>query len=106
MRKLSDFLQEDVQANIDRAGQKNVLGTVRESIDPPKATLTRRAQSYSDFHDAVKAVLDKNADPLRRKEGEEESYGKEEYLETDLDFSDWYHDLELELLDLSHDEYT
>ena len=75
---------------------------------PPKATLSRRAQSYSDFHDAVKAVL--GQDVASKGTTKEEPYDEnkigEKDLTSDLDFVEWYNGLEQELLDSSHDNYT
>ena len=72
---------------------------------PPKATPARRAQSYSDFHYAVRAVLGQESyvkEDLVKGDGHDPS--KE--VRSELDFVDWYHDLEQDLLDSSHDEYT
>ena len=83
-----------------------MLDTIGESSGPPEATLIRRAQSYSDFHDAVKAVLGQDASV----QGKDKSGGHENYEDTaiksELDFADWYNALEQELLDSSHDDYT
>ena len=75
---------------------------------PPKATLSRRAQSYSDFHDAVKAVLGQDVAPTRiaRDEPHDEHKIGEKDINSDLDFVEWYNGLEQELLDSSHDDYT
>jgi len=92
------------------------LGTTENSTGPPEATLTRRAQSYSDFHDAVKAVLGEDAISARteakRKHGktkirdEDELKLNETTITSELDFAGWYNELEHELLDSSHDEYS
>ena len=77
-------------------------------VGPPKATLSRRAQSYSDFHDAVKAVL--GQDVASKETAKEESHDEhkigEKDIISDLDFVEWYSGLEQELLDSSHDDYT
>ena len=75
---------------------------------PPKAVLSRRAQSYSDFHDAVKAVLgqDVASKGISREEPNDEHKIREKHINSDLDFVEWYNDLEQELLDSSHDDYT
>ena len=75
---------------------------------PPKATLSRRAQSYSDFHDAVKAVLgqDVASKGIPREEPNDEHKIGEKHINSDLDFVEWYNGLEQELLDSSHDDYT
>ena len=76
--------------------------------DPPKATLSRRAQSYSDFHDAVKAVLgqDVASKGVTRAEPHDEHKIGEKHIISDLEFVEWYNGLEQELLDSSHDDYT
>ncbi len=64
--------------------------------------MSRRSQSYSDFHDAVKAVLV----PGGKTKGKPSSDVKNEGdFESDLDFTDWYHGLEHELLGACHTEY-
>ena len=69
---------------------------------PPKATVARRCQSYSDFHYAVKAIFSQEGRGLLRKP----PHAKDETdIKTELDFADWYQDLEQDLLDASHDEY-
>ena len=103
----SDTLaQEELQANTGRVDEHSaVLDTIGECNGPPEATLIRRAQSYSDFHDAVKAVLGQDASVQEK----EKSRGHEEYEDTviksELDFADWYNGLEQGLLDSSHNDY-
>lgn len=103
----SDTLaQEELQANTGRVDEHSaVLDTIGEYNGPPEATLIRRAQSYSDFHDAVKAVLGQDAS-LQEKET---SRAREKYEDTviksELDFADWYNGLEQGLLDSSHNDY-
>ena len=96
------FLQDDSHANertLDVIGEASTRRT--RLAAPPKATLSRRAQSYSDFHDAAKAIL-------RRDDSLEKGKAKDSYqdIKDDLEFEDWYHDLENDLLDASHEEYT
>lgn len=64
--------------------------------------MAKRSQSYSDFHDAVKAVLDQNARRTRRGSDIVE---KNADIESELDFFDWHNDLEHDLLDSSDEEY-
>ena len=83
-----------------------MLDTIGEGNAPPEATLIRRAQSYSDFHDAVKAVLGHDASfQEKEKSGGHENY-EDVVIKSELDFADWYNDLEQELLDSSHNDYT
>lgn len=65
------------------------------------ATVSRRCQSYSDFHDAARAVLESNISK-QKDVGQPKERGD---IKDELDFIDWYHDLEDDLLDASHDEY-
>ncbi len=69
---------------------------------PPKASLTRRSQSYSDFHDAVKATLGLGTGSSEKRHSQ---LGESMEITTELDFVDWYHNLEHDLLDASHEEY-
>ncbi|KAI4269387.1 MAG: hypothetical protein L6R38_007489 [Xanthoria sp. 2 TBL-2021] len=93
---------EDSQANertLDVIGEASA--DARHNAAPPKATLSRRAQSYSDFHDAAKTVLDRDVSPEKGK-----GNGSYEDIKDDLEFMDWYDGLENDLLDASHEEYT
>ncbi|KAL8687143.1 MAG: hypothetical protein Q9224_005241, partial [Gallowayella concinna] len=93
---------EDSQANdrtLDAIGE--ISAPPPQNEGPPEPTLTRRAQSYTDFHHAAKAVLSRDISPKKYKEPK--SYGD---IKDDLEFADWYGDLENDLLDASHKEYT
>ncbi|KAL8915816.1 MAG: hypothetical protein Q9172_006641 [Xanthocarpia lactea] len=93
---------EDAQANertLDVIGELSTA--VQQNAGPPKATLSRRAQSYSDFHYAAKAVLDRDVSL-----GKGKGTGSYPGIKDDLEFADWYDDLENDLLDASHEEYT
>ncbi|KAI4183792.1 MAG: hypothetical protein L6R41_005190 [Letrouitia leprolyta] len=94
---------EDAQAN-DRAlepiSEASTQATQKDA-GPPKATLSRRAQSYTDFHYAAKSVLRKDVSPKQEKAAE-----NVQLMKDDLDFADWYNGLENDLLEASHDEYT
>ncbi len=101
-------MQEDAQANTERidGNQEGHIGG-RGAVGPPKASVTRKSQSYSDFHDAVKATLGRGAGAgagAGNKRHSRLDEGSE--IKTELDFIDWYHNLEHDLLDASHDEYT
>lgn len=102
-------MQEDIQADTGRLDRLvDVPETPQQVAGPPKATLSRRAQSYSDFHDAVKAVL--GHDVASKGSGKETSKDykkiKEDDITSELDFAAWYNGLEHELLDSSHDDYA
>jgi hypothetical protein len=82
-----------IGGNIAHYGDREVIR------GPPTATLSRRAQSYSDFHYAVQAVLEPGSKD-KEKEKKEVPEIKDEFS-----FDDWYQDLEEELHEASHDEY-
>lgn len=98
---MSDKIQE-VQADARLTdGNASIIEADEIPKGPPKATISRRAQSYSDFHDAVRAVL--GGDSTAEKDTKKTEDNK---IESELDFVDWYRDLEQGLLDSSQDEYT
>ena len=102
-------MQEDIQADTGRLDRLvDVPEAPHQVARPPKATLSRRAQSYSDFHDAVKAVL--GQDVASKGSGKEISKDDKNIEESDitseLDIAAWYNGLERELLDSSHDDYA
>lgn len=107
-------MQEEFQADARRLdGQNGGLECIKEAAGLPKATLARRAQSYSDFHDAVKAVLspvyggkaESTQSERRKSKDTEDSKPKETVIQSELDFAGWYNQLERELLESSHDDY-
>ena len=97
-------MQEHAPADIERTDDIRGSHTSGEgSVGPPKASLTRRCQSYSDFHDAATVVLGRGANTSTRRHSQlRETSG----IKTELEFVDWYHGLENDLLDASHEEYT
>jgi hypothetical protein len=64
---------------------------------PPPATVARRAKSYSDFYDVVRAHLKRERVVERKK--------SRETIGNELEFVQWYGGVHDELLDASHDEY-
>ena len=87
--------QEDIVANARLLGAENGKSKAPpEDKGPPKATVARRAQSYTDFHYAARAVL--------KEEGKEEG---RKGIQNELDFADWYESLEHDLLEASHDQF-
>ncbi|KAL9576244.1 MAG: hypothetical protein Q9212_007262, partial [Teloschistes hypoglaucus] len=94
---------EDAQANNDRTldAIEESSAEARRNAAPPKATLNRRAQSYSDFHHAVTSILGTDSFPERERKDKDAGNIKD-----DLEFADWYDSIEDDLLDASHDEYT
>ncbi|KAL8710472.1 MAG: hypothetical protein Q9220_004904 [cf. Caloplaca sp. 1 TL-2023] len=93
---------EDSQADLRTLDSINeTLSSPLKDAGPPRATLTRRAQSYSDFHHAATAVLDQDITSIKAR-------GRRsiENIQDDLGFADWFDALEDDLLDASHEEYT
>ena len=70
--------------------------TEEKAHSPPKASLSRRAQSYTDFHHAVRAVLRTEAASSGKKSDE---------IKDDFEFSEWYQNIEDDLLEASHIDY-
>jgi len=99
-------LQEGSQADVERVGGIAGIAGIAENIEdvdksngPPKATVARRAKSYGDFYDVVRAHL-------RGERGlEKERRRSRENIKTELDFGEWYSGVSEELLDASHEEY-
>ena len=92
-------MQEGAQANkslID--GTQAIEKGTLDNKGPPTATLSRRAQSYTDFHHAARAVL--LSDSQSHEQG---GHGHDKEIKNDLDFSRWYQDVEQSLLEASHD---
>jgi hypothetical protein len=72
-----------------------------EQKGPPAATLARRAKSYSNFYDVVRAQL-KKEDQLEK---EQEKRRAKQQISTDVEFGAWYSGVKEDLLDASHEEY-
>ena len=106
-------MQEIIHAD-ERPGEAALAAIdEKKAAGPPKATLKRRAQSYTDFHYAVNAVLkegralERSHTPISKSTDDLETVSVlEDGLRTDLDFADLYQGLEDALLDSSHDEYV
>ncbi|MCJ1414536.1 Golgi transport complex subunit 3 [Xylographa parallela] len=101
-RKTSLLAQpnEGAQANGSLTGGTTaVQGYEEETHGPPKATLSRRAQSYTDFHHAVRAVL-------RAESASDGHDGKKaDEIKDDFEFTEWYQSIEDDLLEASHIDY-
>ncbi|KAK4692491.1 conserved oligomeric Golgi complex subunit 3, partial [Lecanoromycetidae sp. Uapishka_2] len=100
---------DELRADANRSGEHDAVSdSIEKAPGPPEATLKRRAQSYSDFHDAVKAVLGKDAgSKVQDQKGHDKgARTKDEALESELDFAKWYDELEHALLNSSSDHYT
>jgi hypothetical protein len=93
------LLRQESQADVERA--EAIAETVEEAPGklngPPPATVARRAKSYSDFYSVVRAHI--------KKERALEKKKSQENLSTELEFAEWYGNINEELLEASHDEY-
>lgn len=69
----------------------------------PEATVKRRANSYSDFHYAATAVLGKQTDMKRKNEVTDGKPNEE--IRTEIDFVEWYQQLENDVLESSQEQY-
>ena len=75
--------------------------------------MRRRAQSYTDFHYAARAVLRRQrrtdtagSNSTKTTEDLEPLVTREHDIRTDLDFSEWFQSFEDDLLESSHNQYT
>lgn len=59
--------------------------------------MARRAKSYSDFYNVVRAHIKKEKGLEKKK--------SQENISNELEFSEWYGEINEELLEASHEEY-
>ncbi|OCK81332.1 Sec34-domain-containing protein [Lepidopterella palustris CBS 459.81] len=87
-------------ADVERVeGITEIIEDAGKTNEPPKATVARRAKSYSDFYDVVRAHM-------RKERGlEREKRRSRENIRTELEFAEWYAGVSEELLVASHEEY-
>ncbi|KAI9738318.1 MAG: Golgi transport complex subunit 3 [Cirrosporium novae-zelandiae] len=100
-RKRTSTIQKRESAAADTNQVEDDLSNimVEESTNSPsKATIARRAKSYSDFYEAAKAQLGEDA-------VSESKPVPGSQIKTELEFMDWYSSLEDDLLSLSNDKY-
>jgi hypothetical protein len=96
-------MQEGIRADI--APVEALFKSVEDETkirEPPKATVARRAKSYSDFYDVVRAHV-KKENRLER-EKQRKRY-RQKQIKNELEFGAWYHGVHSELLDASLEEY-
>jgi hypothetical protein len=98
------LIVQDSRADVERVGgiQEVAEDTPEKANGPPRATVARRAKSYSDFYNVVRAHL--------KKEKEHEDTGRvkereQAQITSELEFAEWYGGISDELLEASHDEY-
>ncbi|KIW02820.1 uncharacterized protein PV09_05878 [Verruconis gallopava] len=96
-------INEDIRTDVApvEALFKPVVDKIRQQ-EPPKATVARRAKSYSDFYDVVRAHIKK--ENKLEKERERKKHRRKQ-VKNDLEFGSWYHGLQNDLLDASQEEY-
>ncbi|KAF2800845.1 Sec34-domain-containing protein [Melanomma pulvis-pyrius CBS 109.77] len=99
----------DGQADVERVGGIPELAedAPDKANGPPMATVARRAKSYSDFYNVVRAHLKKEKD--KEKDHQLPEHKREQHhghIATELEFAQWYGRLGDELVDASHDEYS
>ncbi|KAL9609044.1 MAG: hypothetical protein Q9167_006165 [Letrouitia subvulpina] len=100
---------EEFQADVGQLdGNQRPNAATETSTAPPKATLARRAQSYTDFHHAVRAVLGQDHNQEVKGKGKLAKQNELSVvdLKDELDFLDWYGGIETRLLDANYEEYT
>ncbi|KAF2702694.1 Sec34-domain-containing protein [Pleomassaria siparia CBS 279.74] len=98
----------DGQADVERVGAIPEIAedAPEKANGPPMATVARRAKSYSDFYNVVRAHLKKEKDEKQDKD--QKSLGRkrsQDNITSELDFAEWYGGMSDELLEASHDEY-
>ncbi|KAF1984127.1 Sec34-domain-containing protein [Aulographum hederae CBS 113979] len=106
-RRRESLLKQPTEAN---QADVEAVEAIAESIEnpgrpksPPPATVARRAKSYSDFYDVVRAHIKKERRlQLEKEKLHKRSQGK---LRNDLQFGEWYNGLSEELQDASHEDY-
>jgi hypothetical protein len=99
---------QDSQADVERVGgiQEVAEDAPEKANGPPRATVARRAKSYSDFYNVVRAHLKKEKEQEQEQEHIERRRGKgQEHIASELEFAEWYGGVSDELLEASHDEY-
>ncbi|KAF2000449.1 Sec34-domain-containing protein [Amniculicola lignicola CBS 123094] len=100
-RRRQSLLRQPNEAPADGERVDGIAETAEESLHkhngPPTATVARRAKSYSDFYNVVRAHL--------RKEKELERKKSRENITNEVEFAEWYGGIHEELLEASHEEY-
>lgn len=93
----------DINANANANAHANADAHAF-AAGPPSPLVARRAQSYSDFHDAFVTHAKKER-RLQRKKSLDNGLNADHTLHSDLDFAAWYGSLEDDLVRDSHEEY-
>ncbi|KAF2175538.1 Sec34-domain-containing protein [Zopfia rhizophila CBS 207.26] len=100
-RRRASLLKQPNESQTDVERVEGIVETIEEATEkdngPPKATVARRAKSYSDFYDVVRAHLKKEKELERKK--------SKENISNELEFAEWYNGISDELLEASHEEY-
>lgn len=80
----------------------NVTKPDDPSNGPPAASVARRAKSYSDFYDVVRAYVKKEH---RQEKKQKRAQLRKEGLRNESEFVTWYGGVKSQLEDASHEEY-
>ncbi|PSN62858.1 Sec34-domain-containing protein [Corynespora cassiicola Philippines] len=100
-RRRESLLKQPNESQADVERVEGIVETIEEAPEkdngPPPATVARRAKSYSDFYDVVRAHLKKEKELERKK--------SRDNISNELDFAEWYSGVDEELLEASHEEY-
>ena len=90
-----------------KASGRSTIETIHEneiSVGPPVASVPYRAQSYSDLRNIGSQHLPATPGPARKSSiGSDKDL--EDSLKSVLEYDEWQHTLEDELLDASHEDY-
>ncbi|KAF2738026.1 Sec34-domain-containing protein [Polyplosphaeria fusca] len=101
-RRRESLLKQPNESQADVVRAEGIVETIEETQErdnaPPQATVARRAKSYSDFYSVVRAHIKKERG-LERKRSQEN-------ISNELEFAEWYSQVNEELLEASHEEYT
>ncbi|KAF2760816.1 Sec34-domain-containing protein [Pseudovirgaria hyperparasitica] len=100
LKQPNDGTSADVETAV---GIPEIPEELTDTIGPPEATIARRAKSYSDFYDVVRAHVRKEHE--KEREAEKAKKRTRDQIKTEIDFTEWYGDISDELLDASHEQY-
>ena len=101
------LIAEQDTADAVKVNGRSAIETIHEneiSIGPPVASVPTRAQSYSDLRNVVSQNLPATPGPARKSSiGSNKDLN--DSLKSALEYDEWQHTLEDELLDASHEDY-
>jgi conserved oligomeric Golgi complex subunit 3 len=100
-----DCTQDGGQADIPVV--EDIIEDIEESglsKGPPKATVTKRAKSHSDFYEVVRAHIKKERQRHLENDKKKKKVSREQ-LQNEVDFERWYSGVGNDLLEAGHEEY-